>query len=470
MGCPDSPPIWYTMASRNHSRAYRKTVGKTGAEKRGKFRKNGSNKRNRKRTSYDGYSRAIDILHALYLGEVKYHELSPIFQNIGKMLQTNQWIAGHQKQHFFYFLKDILRPGNVPVLYQHNTLFTLFQYRKHWVRYPDDWNPSTYWDAAQGISWGKVYPKMIEELIEHLFVKYPVPRFMNNAWETNNHQHILWFIYLAKGRNIRDVKSVPIQLTSKMAHYFTQAPEHYEIKRALLYGQVLGLGGNVKLLDQLYHSSIKTIRKDELFFRQVIQFFMKYPELIENGEVSRVIDFINAQKYYGQRIYTREGGIIKEPAAEPTFSLKGRTDKSLLRLVNDWHSSVKILGDNFKEDLMSWKLKGINDFDYQAVPCTPRYRIVQLINNYELWLEGKSMMHCVSSYAHKCQAGTSSIWAMTKLNAQGAEEKCVTIELGNEGTIWQVKGKQNRQPTENEMEIIRQWTHQEKLTLSIDYA
>lgn len=81
MSCPGSPPIWYTMASRNHSRAYRKTVGKTGAEKRGKFRENGSNKRNRKRASYEGYSRAIDILHALYLGEVKYHELSPIFQN-----------------------------------------------------------------------------------------------------------------------------------------------------------------------------------------------------------------------------------------------------------------------------------------------------------------------------------------------------------------------------------------------------
>lgn len=80
------------------------------------------------------------------------------------------------------------------------------------------------------------------------------------------------------------------------------------------------------------------------------------------------------------------------------------------------------------------------------------------------------MMHCVGSYVHKCQAGTSSIWVMTKLNAQEAEEKCVTIELGNEGATWQVKGKQNRQPTENEMKIIRQWTHQEKLTLSVDYS
>lgn len=463
------------MASRNHSnrirkRAHRKTVGKTGAEKRGKFRKQGKNRGKRRQLSYEGYSRAIDILHSLYLNEVKYHELSPMFQNIGKMLQTNKWLPGHQKQRFFYFLKDILRPGNVPVLYQHHTLFALFKYRQYWLRNPEDWKPNTYWDATQDVSWGKITPILVEELINHLFVKYPVPAFMRQAWDTNDHQHILWFIFLAKGRNLRDVKSVPAKLTTKMAHYFTKAPNYYPINQALLYGQVRGLGGSVLLSEELYKCPVNTMQRDADFFAQLVQFMMRYPELVDQGELPRIVDFINARKYRGQRVYTRLGGIQKEPAAEPDFVLRGRTPKSLLKLVNDWHDSLNILGDEFKASMKDWKIREKQDFEYQPLPFLPRYRIIQLINNYELWLEGKVMSHCVGGYVYKCQEGTSSIWAMSRVYYDGREEKCLTIELGNQDEIWEVRGKQNREPTDSEMSILRHWSKQENLTLSVDYS
>ena len=467
------------MAKRNYSRnskrknqqkVYRKTVGKTNAEKRGKFRKHGKNRGQRRQLSYEGYSKAVDILHSLYLNEVKYHELSPMFQNIGKMLQTNKWLPGHQKQQFFYFLKDILRPGNVPVLYQHNILYVLFKYRRHWLRNPEGWKPTTYWDAAQGVSWGKVHPQLIQELINHLFVKYPVPAFMHQAWDNNDHQHILWFIFLAKGHNLRRVKSVPAKLTTKMAHYFTKAPSYYAINQALLYGQVRGLGGSVALSDELYKCSVQRIQRDTDFFAQLVQFLMRYPELVDQGELPRIVNFINARKYYGQRIYTREGGIKKEPATDPGFTLQKRTPKSLLKLVNDWHEALNILGDEFKASLVSWEVRKKQDFEYQPLPFLPRYRITQLINNYELWLEGKVMSHCVGGYAYKCQDGTSSIWAMSRIFYDGREEKCLTIELGDEDKIWEVRGKQNREPTDSELSIIQHWSKQENLELPIDYA
>ena len=307
-------PNLVIMASRNYSRnskrrnqqkVYRKTVGKTNAEKRGNFRRHGKKRGQRHQLSYEGYSKAIDILHALYLNEVKYHELSPLFQNIGKMLQTTQWLPGHQKQAFFYFLKDILRPGNVPVLYQHNILYVLFKYRSHWLRNPEGWKPTIHWDAAQGVSWGKVHPKLIKELINHLFVKYPVPDFMHQAWDTNDHQHILWFIFLAKGNNLRRIKSVPAKLTTKMAHFFTKAPSYFTINQALLYGQVRGLGGSAALSGKLYDCSVARIQRDSEFFAQLIQFLIRYPEIVDQGELSRVINFINARKYYGQRVYSR---------------------------------------------------------------------------------------------------------------------------------------------------------------------
>ena len=150
--------------------------------------------------------------------------------------------------------------------------------------------------------------------------------------------------------------------------------------------------------------------------------------------------------------------------------LQGRTPKSLMRLVNEWHDSSNILGDEFKASLMDWEIRKKQDFEYQPLPFLPRYRIVQLINNYELWLEGKVMSHCVGGYNHKCQAGTSSIWAMSRVFYDGREEKCLTIELGNEDKIWEVRGKQNREPTDSELSILQHWSKQENLELSIDYS
>ena len=80
--------------------------------------------------------------------------------------------------------------------------------------------------------------------------------------------------------------------------------------------------------------------------------------------------------------------------------------------------------------------------------------IKELLSSYELYLEGKKMMHCVSLYEKKCITGVSAIFSLTKEN-----KECLTIELDLQSKrIIQARGKQNRAATNKELEILNLWT------------
>lgn len=452
----------------HHSKTYNKVCNKEKNVKKSRLYKKES-KKHKTHKLLQEHRQAVNILYQIYNDEIKYYAAPTLFWDIGRLIQCNKRLAGGQKLKFLHFLKSILRPGNTQILSSPRALYTIFCCHKHWLRLPERWQPDAYKNFAKVHSWEDKCRLLLEDLLQYLFVKYSMPAFMNKAWQTNNHKHLMWFIQMGKGQSVRDVKDFPANMTSKMAHFFMQAPPYYSIDKALFYGQVCGWGGNDALCDQLQGVALQHIQNDGDFLRQVVQFFAQYPNLVENNKVALVINFINVYKYQGQRVYIREKGIVDRPAANPKFSLKGRTEKSLLRIISEWQRSMKLLAENFNGLLTYWTIREIPDFEYWSESQKCKYKITQLINSYELWQEGNLMRHCVGSYAQKCMNGNSSIWAMTKVNKQGEETKCVTIELCREGVVREVKGKQNRTPIESEVKVIREWTNKVDISLSIDY-
>jgi hypothetical protein len=96
-----------------------------------------------------------------------------------------------------------------------------------------------------------------------------------------------------------------------------------------------------------------------------------------------------------------------------------------------------------------------------------RWTIVELMSRKELYHEGQVMRHCVASYDNSCAYGGTSIWSMGIERNLGRRKRVLTIEVANRmKTICQVRGKANRLASQKEMNIVRRWATQEKLTLA----
>jgi len=155
-------------------------------------------------------------------------------------------------------------------------LLNIAEYSWLWVRDPDKWKPTT-----------KNRNKQFSSLLRCLFAKYDVPAFMDDAWmpehdgtETQNYRE--WFINIGAGENIRKQKGLPISMTKKMAHHFMRAPSHLTVNEAIRWGQILALGGDVRVARGVMGSPLGQSFANDDFWVTVIRFFIDHPFLDTN--------------------------------------------------------------------------------------------------------------------------------------------------------------------------------------------
>ena len=85
------------------------------------------------------------------------------------------------------------------------------------------------------------------------------------------------------------------------------------------------------------------------------------------------------------------------------------------------------------------------------------WRILELLSSRELEEEGRTLGHCVATYASSCQRRISSIWSMRRETATGVT-RVLTVELNVKGNeIVQVRGLRNRLPDEKELAVLTRW-------------
>ncbi len=212
------------------------------------------------------------------------------------------------------------------------------------------------------------------------------------------------------GRNIRTA-DVPLALTKKMAHEFALAPEHDSIDRALRRGQVRGLGGSKELARAIVATRLGRSFEDEDFWRTVVHFFVNHPELgLEH--VGPIVDYLHDQRFVAQEVFVEEGDVSPGPP-QPNLSMKGRTPRSLLRQVGEWHVRLRRL---LPVRAFHWGPSGIGEFRWEEPPGDrPGYRgwtIRELLSSGALHREGAAMRHCVATFARACARREASIWSM----------------------------------------------------------
>ncbi len=319
-----------------------------------------------------------------------------------------------------------------------------------WHRPIDDWKPRT-----------RSARRQFASLLRHLFAKFDdMPSFFDSVWfagrsmEANETR--AWYLHVARGQNLRHC-NLPIPYTKKMSHHFMRSPHTATVPQALRWGQVLGLGGDRRLAEAILGTRLTDSFANDEFWSTVIRWFIAYPTL-DRSQVGPIIDYLHHQRYVPQNVFVAGGHRDESPPPQPNLSMNGRTPNALLRKVNQWHRKLSL--DNTHQ-VRGWQPTGIKEFELvegmQPNGNLKIWTIRELLSSKALVAEGRTLKHCVATYASSCSQGNCSIWTMEVEGTDG-HVKLLTIEVHNGSrTICQARGKANRQATEKERKILRRW-------------
>ena len=120
----------------------------------------------------------------------------------------------------------------------------------------------------------------------------------------------------------------------------------------------------------------------------------------------------------------------------------------LVRQVEAWHRQ---LARASRLPNQRWNPSGLEPYELieepQTVGVEVHWSVKELLTSRELNAEGKSMHHCVASYANNCRKGNTSIWSM-QVSAEGTKpQRVMTVAVNNQSkTVTQARGRFNALP------------------------
>jgi hypothetical protein len=321
-------------------------------------------------------------------------------------------------------------------------LVALARSQAHWLRDVHSWEPS-----------GNSSLRQFGSLARHLLTNHPVPNFMDLVWLSDPSQEASrkqkWFRHLGLGYSIRGT-DIPLRLTKKMAYHFMHAPDHYIVEEAFRWGQILGFGGEPKLVQAVISTRLGHSFEHESYWERIIRFFVRNADLVVE-RIGPIVEYLRFKKHVFR--------------LEPPLREKRRAVERLLEQVAKWQPPMTINGHS---PSLKWSKTGIGGLEYDDTQGWTRrtWAIRELLDSNELRAEGRAMRHCVATYAHRCIGRRSSIWSMTCYSCLG-QENLLTIEVDpNTRTIVQAKGRHNGHPSAEARSIMMRWADREGLRVA----
>jgi hypothetical protein len=312
----------------------------------------------------------------------------------------------------------------------------------------------------------------IASLAEHLLWKYatPPPRFLAAAWyatDDGNGSHAerkrQWYIAHARGASFRSL-DLPIAMTRKMEHIFLTSPHHLDIEHAMRRAELIGLGATGDIVRAVLATRAATDLRNGDFWRDVWTFLIANAASVETRQIGPMIDFIEAIRHEHVTVETWDGCVIRDPP-QPSFSMKGRTWSSMMRLMRDWHHSLGAGNGG-----LVWtpsRLRPMRLEEPGVDPSAPPlvWEMLELTNGAQLRAEGAALHHCVGSYADRCWRGLSRIWSL-RLQRGDMLRPILTIEVDlQKRAVVQARGWKNRPACGKPLRLLQDWSVRERLRL-----
>lgn len=334
-------------------------------------------------------------------------------------------------------------------------LIQLNTHRAHWRRPLKSWRPRT-----------RNGERQLNQLIRYLLDEYgDVPAFMDSVWLRNDRKsgrYRDWYVQLGAGTNLRKL-DCPVKITKRIAHEFMRAPDDYSIEQAIRWGQLRSMGVARPTIDGVAGSRLGRSLAHEDFWITFLRFIAANP-MLDPRQIGPLVDYLHNQKFaLAQR--PDENGEYKARAAQPGLSLHGRTPNSLLQQMETWHDRLGV-----------WRGTTIRQFPPSLYRGFARrkgpddnpvhWSIREIRSERDLYQEGEILNHCVASYTYACLRGSCSIWSLSRAGRGEPFKRRQTIELSNDGTIVQCRGKANRDPEADEWSIVRAWAAEAGLKIA----
>jgi hypothetical protein len=323
--------------------------------------------------------------------------------------------------------------------------------------------------APASMSWRPA----IAALAEHLVCEHPVPRFLAAAWYATTaaaaaddeyaERKRQWFISHGRGASFRSLE-LPIAMTRRMEHLFLMSPDHLGIEMAMRRAELIGLGAGDEIVGAVLATPIANDLRNGEFWRTVWMFLIANPSEIDMAQIGPMIDFIQAVRHERFTIETQGGLIMRDPP-QPSFSMKGRTAPSMMRLMDAWHRGLGRAHGG-----LTWKPSPLRPMLIEEPAVDPSappivWQLIELTNGEQLRTEGAALHHCVGSYADRCWRGLSHIWSL-RVQRGDKVRHILTIEVDlKRRTVVQARGFQNRLATGKALRLLQDWTVRERIRL-----
>ncbi len=319
-----------------------------------------------------------------------------------------------------------------------------------WVR------PIETWKAK-----GKGRNSVQRSLLEHLFAKYPMPAFLWSVFDLSVDRQrsplIPFVLHVASGGSVYEAVQyglITTPLTRKMCHNLLATAGESSILAAVRKVQVKACGGDHRVyrawMLTMLGREFQPTTIQEAFWHTVLEWICKNP-MLTTDQYGPLVDYIAFRQ--------RE---------DPEFSMKGRGALALIRSMEEWHgdlAKIKVArGSNFAPsgfralDIDRSKADKDGVVLEKALWC-----VREILSPKDLAEEGKKMGHCVYSYVHAIEKGTTSIWRLTMEDFKG-NWHMQTIEVNNTSRcVVQVRGRFNTFPDAAERQIVMAWAIENQL-------
>ena len=337
-------------------------------------------------------------------------------------------------------------------------LVNLSRFRSAHLRSPADW-PGTSASWRPGVC----------SLAGHLVCRYGVPAFLAASWYAADdgfaEQTREWFVAHARGASFRSLV-LPIAMTRKMEHIFLTSPDHLSVEHALRRSELLALGAPDGLVRAVLATPLEMNWRDAAFWRTVWRFLISNARDLDPAHIEPMLDFIHAIRHERMAVDTPDGVVMRDPP-QSSFSMKGRTVQSMLRLMQQWHRSLGV-----GKGSLVWepsRLRPMMLEEPSQEPSVPPavWQLIELTSGEQLRKEGSALRHCVASYADRCWRGASRIWSL-RVQRGAYVRHVLTIEIDmRQRAVVQARGWRNRAASGKPLQLLEEWTMRERLRLSI---
>lgn len=338
-----------------------------------------------------------------------------------------------------------------------DALVNLSRFQSTHLRPVIDWAGTTStWRAA------------VASLAHHLICKYKVPAFLASSWyasDSTGDSKRRWFVAHSRGASFRSL-DLPIRMTRRMEHIFLASEDHLPIEHAIRKAELLALGTPPEFVKEILSTRLATDLRHGEFWRTVWMFLIANAGKIDTAQVGPMIDYIQTIRH--DRITTaRQGETASLDPPLPAFSMKGRTAKSMRRLMHAWHQGLAGSSAGFSWMRSPFEPLLFEEASHDDSDLSQRWYMVELTNSVQLRSEGAALHHCVASYAGRCYDGTSSIWSLHLWRGERIH-RMLTVEVDpKRRAVVQARGRANRVATGKPLRLLQHWAARERLRMAI---